>query len=336
MRCTELADASIRTYFVPQSLDGLDDAMTLGRPDSSGPAFEAMMADIDAKLKVEGTEIPNRPLLAVREVSMEYNLSIPLGGPSEGLPDDLRENVDLAEAIRQWYDDNYGDRIKTDFCPGMAVVDLDGDLYEMRVPRIFGEARFVLSREWIPNPGIMRGPALCNIVQLASDMTPAKAARLTDTALRGLGEMFEIAVPALYTLESTSHRLMHIARGDVAVAVRSLLDLGGRYGESKWASLQTAEKVLKAAIDKKGATFKFTHGLGQLCDDLRACGLRFDAAAQVAAIQCKPGIRYGDEPCTRDEALRAHHASLELVNILRKAGAEFELGIGGLTPEHRS
>jgi len=44
--------------------------------------------------------------------------------------------------------------------------------------------------------------------------------------------------------------------------------------------------------------------------------------------QCKPGIRYGEEPCSRNEALRAHHASLDLVNRLGAAGANFESGLG--------
>ena len=42
------------------------------------------------------------------------------------------------------------------------------------------------------------------------------------------------------------------------------------------------------------------------------------------------GYRYGEEPCSCGEALAAHRASLELVNVLRDAGAKFELGIGGL------
>ena len=48
----------------------------------------------------------------------------------------------------------------------------------------------------------------------------------------------------------------------------------------------------------------------------------------------KPGavhtskIRYGEERCTREQALAAHQASLVLVNRLRDAGAGFELGLG--------
>lgn len=303
--------------------------MTLRRPPERGPKFEAIMAQIDFKLTNEGVDIPTRPMLAVREVSMTHNLSMPLGGDTARLPPELRENAALSQAINQWYKDNYGDRLIEDPCPGRMVILLDGDLYVLRVPRIFGSVNFVLTRQWLPNPGIGRGPATCNIIQLIDGMTPAKAGRLSDIALDTIGAAFEIALPAAFTLENTDHCLMFIARGDVEVAVHGLMARGGRYGESKWASLQAAEKVLKAAIDRAGAKYGFTHGLASLCKTLADTGLKFNAIAQVAAIQCKPGIRYGEEPCTRDEALAAHRASLDLVNILREAGAKFELGIGG-------
>ena len=58
---------------------------------------------------------------------------------------------------------------------------------------------------------------------------------------------------------------MFIARGDVEAAVNGLMARGGRYEESKWASLQAAEKVLKAAINRPGAKYGFTHGLAGLC-----------------------------------------------------------------------
>lgn len=304
--------------------------MASGRPLEQGPQFEAMMAQIDLKLTNEGADIPSRPMLAVREVSMKYGLNMPLGGDPARMPPDLRENAALSEAINQWYKDNYGDRLKENPCPGQMVVLLDGDLYVLRVPRIFGRVNFVLTRQWLNSAGISRGPTTCNIIQLVDEMTPAKAARLSDAALNAIGDAFETAVPAAYTLESTDHNLMFIARGDVEVAVNSLMARGGRNGESKWASLQAAEKVLKAAIDLAGLKFGFTHGLAGLCQTLADTGLKFDASTQVAAIQCTPSIRYGDESCTRDEALLAHRASLELVNILRNAGAKFSLGIGGL------
>ncbi|MEM1050945.1 MAG: hypothetical protein AAGI28_02510 [Pseudomonadota bacterium] len=289
------------------------------------------MADIDRKLSMEGVDIPSRSIHASREVSMRFDLNMPLGGDPARMPPDLRKNVELSEAIHRWYQDNYGDRLKEDPCPGHSVLLLDGDLYKLRVPRLFGSVEFIVTRDWLPEPGISRAPVIANIVQLVADMTPSRAERLSDDALRHLAEGFERALPVSYLLESTSHALMYSARGDVDVAVRCLMERGDRHGSSKWASLQVAEKVLKAAIVLEGASFAFTHDLSKLSVVLADAGIAIDADNQIAAIQCSAGIRYGEEACSREEALAAHHASLDLVNLLHAAGAKFEPGIGGFS-----
>lgn len=304
--------------------------MVSRRPPEQGPAFEALMSEIDAKLIAERADIPARPMLAMGEISLRYEISIPIASPRVRLPPELQEHVGVSDSINRWYKESYGDRLKTDPCPGETVVLLDGDLYVLRIPRIYGSVRFILTREWLDTPGIGRGTALCNITQLVDEMTAAKAARLSESALDAIGKAFHTALPAVFTLEATEHNLISIAQGDVKVAVSNLMAREGRFGESKWSSLQAAEKVLKAAIDLAGVKFKFTHGLAELCKTLNDTGITFDASAEVGAIQCKPGIRYGEEPCSREEALLAHQASLELVNIVRDAGAKLSMGIGGL------
>jgi hypothetical protein len=297
---------------------------------TEGPAFEAMMREIDAKLKAEGVEIPSRPISAVGEVSMRYgDIPIPLGDGAIKLPPELERHRPLAAAIRNWYDDTYGDRIKIDMSAGRIVLLLEGDLYTLQIPRFFGSVNFMAVREWRPKVPIGRGPATCNVVQLVDDMTPGMAKTLSDEALLAIWSAFEIGLPACYTIESTQSELMAIARSDVKVAVSNLMDRNDHFGASKWASLQSAEKVLKAAILLRGARFKFVHELKPLCDQLAGLGVIFNHAQFIADIQCTPKIRYGEEPCTREQALAAHHASLVLVNRLRDAGAGFELGLGG-------
>lgn len=110
--------------------------MTLQRPSKRGPKFDAMMAEIDLKLTNEGIDIPSRPISAVREISLRYGLSMPLGGDPSRLPPELRENAALSEAINQWYMITYGDRLHVNPCLGRMVILLDGDLYILRVPRI--------------------------------------------------------------------------------------------------------------------------------------------------------------------------------------------------------
>ena len=297
-------------------------------PPHSGPEFENMMREVDAALVAEGHSIPNRPILAGRNVSLKYQVPVPITSDPSHLPPELRPFAPLGEAINQWYENTYGDRLKVDMLPGRAVVQLDGDLYVLRVPRIFGRARFVMSRTFLPAPTIGRGPAICNIVELVDDLTPAKAALLSDESLQHLNDIFDRALSALYTLERAQHDLLSAARGDLATAVYCLMERGDRFGESKWASLQAAEKILKAAIALQGATFEKTHNLAELCAALRDAGIPFDELALVQSIQCSPAIRYGQEACSQPEAVAAHHASLALVNGLRDAGAKFELGLG--------
>jgi hypothetical protein len=296
---------------------------------TAGPAFEAMMREIHAKLKAEGVDIPSRPISAVGHVSIRHGIPIPLGdGSIRSLPE-LERYRPLAAAIRNWYDDNYGDRIKIDMSAGRIVLLLNGDLYALQIPRFFGSVNFIAVREWLPKALIGRGPATCNVVQLVDDMTPGMAKSLPDGALLAIWSAFEIGLPACYTLESTPSELMAVAHSDVKVAVSNLMDRHVHFGASKWASLQAAEKVLKAAILLKGARYKFVHELQPLCDQLASLGVVFDHPKLVADIQCTPKIRYGEEPCTREQALAAHQASLILVNRLREADAGFELGLGG-------
>lgn len=288
------------------------------------------MREIDTKLKAEGLDIPSRPISAVGEVSIRHgNIPIALGDGIVRLTPELERYRPLAAAIRKWYDDTYGNRIKIDMSAGRIVLLLEGDLYALQIPRFFGSVNFTAVREWLPMAPIGRGPAICNVVQLMDDMTPGMAATLSDEALLAIWSAFEIGLPACYTLESTQSKLMAIASSDVKVAVSNLMDRRDHFGASKWASLQSAEKVLKAAILLKGARFKFVHHLQPLCGQLAELGVVFDHAQLVADIQCTPKIRYGEEPCTREQALTAHHASLVLVNRLRDAGAGFELGLGG-------
>lgn len=287
------------------------------------------MREVDAKLKSGNMDIEDRPIHAVGEVSTRLGgITIPMGGSSDWLPPEVKRNAPLGDAIHRWYDETYGDRLKVDMCPGRAVVLVDGDLYVLRVPRMFGSVEFVVSRDFIPETGIGRGPTKCNVVQLLENMRPGKADALSDAAMQAIVSAFETALPAAYTLECTDHELMAIARTDVQVAVVNLMDQHHSFGASKWASLQAAEKVLKAAIALKGAQFKKSHHLSGLCKHLEDLGVTFDHAQLIADIQCSPDIRYGNEPCTRDQALAAHRASLELVNRLRDAGAGFELGLG--------
>jgi HEPN domain-containing protein len=208
------------------------------------------------------------------------------------------------------------------------VTSVDSDLYILRVPRIFGSVEFIASREFLPKTGIGRGPAICNVLQLVESLSQTKARHLSDEAIHAIWNAFHRAFPALYMLENTPNSLMHLARGDVATAVEKLLNPADRFGESKWASLQAAEKCMKCAIALAGGKVKFTHDLTALSKQLHQAGIPLAADEAIDKIQCAADIRYGGVGCSRAEALAAHHASLDVINALKAAGAMFETGLG--------
>jgi hypothetical protein len=210
------------------------------------------------------------------------------------------------------------------------VIKVDGDLYVLRFPRIHGEAQPVISRQFIKAPEVGKDmPPIFNVLRLIEDLTPAKAATLSEDTLRSISADFELGLHALYALEASQGQdLIRIACGDIEMAVNNLMDRAQRNGEAKWASLQAAEKVLKAALALEGAEFEKSHGLSRLSEKLHDLGIQFNSKPLTDVIQCKPGIRYGDETCTRDEALAAHRASLQLVLELINAGAKLRPGLG--------
>ena len=290
-----------------------------------GPAFEEMMREIDAGLVRDGVPISARPIRAVMAVGTRFKVALPLVPAPSGAPAELARHNALVRNIQAWYDTVYGERTKIDFSMGSVVVVIDGDLNVLRLPRLYGTARFVVSRQFTKRPTVFsREPAVCNVLQLVQNLSEAKAASLSDEALRHVIEMFALGFEAHDVLEaSQSHELIRVARGDVQTAVNNLMDRGNRFAELKWASLQAAEKTLKGAIALEGAKYEFTHSLSGLCEQLEGLGIKFEWSDLTAQIQCSPQIRYGSQSCSRDDALSAHQASLRLVAVLAKAGAKF-------------
>ena len=295
------------------------------QPPEPGPAFDAMMHDIDAHLAKEGVPITGRPLRAFRLIGGRYKISLPVIPPSSGSAPELFRYATLSRNVHNWFEKTYADRLKIDFTTGRVVVTIDGDLYVQRIPFARGQVDFVISRQFSEPPMSSSRPVICNVLQLVRDLTPAKAATLSEDALHAIDRIFHMGFSAHYALEANQGlELIRIARGDIDTAVDNLMDRNERYGASKWASLQTAEKIMKAAIAQAGASFGYTHELTSLAKKLMTVGVHFDSKPLIDAIQCGSGIRYGQEACDRAQALAAHHASLELVNRLIAGGAKLQ------------
>lgn len=286
--------------------------------------FDALMEKVDRRLRERGLPISARPINAVVELAQAFNLPLPLGPIplGSGLP--AAEHWGTSERIYQWYDQQYGAKLKVDVTLGRAVINLDGDLWTAILPLLIGRGMFVAMY-----PGVSLSPGVYNVIRFVEGMTDVHASKLSQDAMAELHDRFNIAFFALSILHSSrDYELIRHARTDLRAAVMHLADDLPEYGASKWSSLQVAEKVLKAVISLSGRSYeKRGHNLTTLEQELRTVHPNANIAEFIPILQTTAKVRYGEQSCSRDEALAAHYASLQLINELYRAGAPLSTGL---------
>lgn len=297
--------------------------MTSSVPEDTD-AFNQLMGQIDQRLRDEGLEIAKRPLHALRLLSQQFNIPLPLAEPPPQVQDAYALHWPVSKRAYDWYDQRYGDKLKIDFTLGKIAVELDGDLWSVRIPRLVGSGMFVVLR---PRTSPHKG--LYNILDLVEAMTDAHRASLSADALDNLHDLFHTGFQALSILHASRsrHRLLAIALEDTKAAVLHLMGPIPEYGSSRWASLQVTEKTIKAVIALLGGRFSETHKLETLGHELQSVLPHANIAALFPHIQCSARVRYGQEASTQGQALAAHLASLNVINGIYQAGAPLVAGV---------
>jgi hypothetical protein len=223
----------------------------------------------------------------------------------------------------------YGDRLKVDMSPGRMVIFVEEDLWVLYFPRIFGTIKFFVSQSIESNRvQYDQNPACFNVLDAIRDMTLGRRNALPNNEAVHVFEKFMLGFRAISLLEGTmTHKLIKSALADISSSVDQLMDKSKQYGLSKWSSLQAAEKIMKAALDLKGASFPKIHNLRDLTKEARKHGIVGDWDMLINHIQCTPSIRYGDESCDRISALLAHNSLFGLIVLLVESGAPFKSSV---------
>ena len=273
-----------------------------GRIPEDDDEFHTLMLEIDRVLSKRGQRIHQRPFHAISELAkksglpLAYASSLPSPSPS------------VADRVNDWYQSQFGDRLKISTAIGEMVIPIEGDLWIMSLPRVFGT--FPVNDKLL--------------TECIHELPPKRWNSLSDSERRFVFESFVTGYEAFSLMRAAETcPLIKSALADITAAVVHLTDVRPDYGLSKWSSLQVAEKLLKSAIESSDGEYQWTHNLTVLKEQANAAGLKGEWSGLLKYIQCTPGIRYGDEPCSLDEALTAHLASLTLALQLALAGAEF-------------
>ncbi len=274
----------------------------------SDETFENVMTEIDAEVRKQSKMVPGRELLALMEFTRRFQIELPMGHP-------------LEERIVDWFKKVYGERLTTDFNRGYSAVMIQGDLYKLRFLTFFGTAVIVSRPDWIGRRTARRErngeilPVINLLERHIEGMTSDHVRRLTIRECNELTNAYsrmERAFTALETAETGSS--VHITEivDDLKASAYHLLSEPPNYGFSRWSSLQATEKVIKSYIVFKGSVPAKHHSLSKLCQAAHILGLPLQESARIAAIQCSAEVRYDSSRATKEEAVAAHYASLEI------------------------
>jgi hypothetical protein len=134
--------------------------------------FEKRLEEIDQDLCKYNIPIYARPLQATIIYLRKYNISTVLF--DSGLFNTVEGNDDIhiSTSINKWFDKRYGEKLKIDFSKGKIAVLLKGDIYELKIPLIFG--RYVYSEKdkyTIPHEAPKSNTMTINPIDFIGDLT---------------------------------------------------------------------------------------------------------------------------------------------------------------------
>lgn len=283
-----------------------------------------ILREIDQSLKEQQIPPPERPFNAVKEFGNRFHISLPLTKLPPGAPAELAANGVYTERIHRWYEEVYGDRIKSDFSAKAKIAVLaDGDIWEMRIPLIVGTVAVQAKRELPSQTGNVIGKRVLDVNPCASltGITKARLRHFSDGDLKEIYGLFVVGLDVRNAFDRfrKADPLFAAAEDDWATAVALMTSQTPNWGQARWASLQMTEKFVKGLITLiGGVSFKRNHDLMALHATLKVSAPDLNIEHLFAEIQCSAGVRYNDPktPSTRQQAYAAHKASLLVVRVL--------------------
>jgi hypothetical protein len=286
--------------------------------------FEAFMNLIDTSLSSRGVPVPARQLEAIGEAAKLLKISL-IGGPLSPGPPKVGEyrRANLSKRIRDWFRLRYGEKLKFDPSIGRTALLLRGDVWLLRIPRMFGNVDVVIDKDIEKTYPNVSGPAkpaqvTVNVLQLIEGFTPSIAKSLTEPELKSIHEAFAIAVVVFLLVDELKEidPMMIAAKEDLQKAAEICVQGREVQGFSRWHSLQAVEKLLKISISTRGGTFAKNH---QLKDQARAAqdlgGVAPDPKL-LADVQCTADVRYEPSKTTIDDAVTAHNSAMAIARIV--------------------
>jgi hypothetical protein len=265
--------------------------------------FSALMREVDAHLKNADVPIFARPLRAIPIVCMKGGYSLMMDEP-------------LAERINAWFVGQYGERLNVDMSLGYGPVLVRGELYKMCSPWLIAGGRIVCFAGKVGQGGSV---PIVNVLEYIEGLTDQRASDLRTDELLGLRNEFILRQGLFLDIRQLQNDgVFKAALGDIESAVDALFQQRPHVGKARWDCLQAVEKFIKGWISKKGGTFSNTHSLAALNGQVSSLGLARVPDADLAAVQCNAGVRYGEITVSNEDVASAFNAMLRCCAFVAK------------------
>lgn len=293
--------------------------------------FERLLEAIDSEFGETDIKFHQRPSHAFSKLTQKVDPkgTFDMGSDSEVSKDDFTNDA-LYTQVHRWYKKRYGDRIKIHLGPGSYILMIKNEPWEVVYPLCYGKNNFTINsdlskknRSYITASGeaIPSVNILCHINGMTFDV----ANSLSDYEKQIILSEYMFGLNAVQSLRSLSGEpFMEQAANDYDISVSNIFHKYPDYNNSKWASLQFAEKTIKSQLQINNISFKYNHNLAELAESLKALDLNVPEQI-INNIQCKAAVRYGEEKVGRNQAILAVQSALALfANVFRASAYSYE------------
>jgi hypothetical protein len=264
-------------------------------------------------MREEGVPLTARDLEGCLRFSSTYDLN-------------LMGNDPLSIRIYRWFNQRHNERLEGDIALGSMGVILRGNPYRMHFPVAYGHSKVVAQREITKERspiviGTQASPPSLNVLDFVDGITQDYANSLTDEELEGLFNQFIFGLTAFMRISEalTRDALKAQARDDLNASTDHLFSNPPNYGLSKWSSLQSAEKFIRAFILSRGGSPSSHHSLKELAQAAESLGLPSMPDQWFEDIQCLAEISSGGIPVTPLEAIEAQYVALQIGELIASA-----------------
>lgn len=289
--------------------------MTSALP-SNEREFEELMQLVDSELHSEGVALPARPIRAFLVISKRFGLGLRIPTTDREPRHGVYTGEDLAIRIFAWYKSMYGRKINVNFRLCRTLVELGREMWSMSFPMTVGTVRVIVDKSPVRGANVVVGvtqPPTLNVLDCIDDLPDGLRARLQPVELHlVLREFMEGQRQSVALRDSLDRGMMPEVLCDVEASVEFVVGRSVSFGQSRWASLQAAEKAIKTFIRLGGKQAPNTHDLGKLMAIAGPMGLGI-SSRDMSSAQCDARVRYGEVVSTASEAVLAHKAALRIV-----------------------